>query len=53
MKKLIPILALLACLPVHAQDRVAEIYKQGLIAVDQGNVKAADAAFRSGSNFIQ
>ncbi len=45
MKKLIPVIVLLACLPAHA-DRVADIYKEGLIAVDQGNVKAAELAFR-------
>ena len=50
MKKLIATLALLACLPVQAQEtktqNASEIYKQGVIAVNEGNVKAADAAFR-------
>lgn len=45
MNKLILALALLAPLPASA-DNAAEIYKQGMIALDQGNVKAADAAFR-------
>lgn len=45
MNKLIVALALLAALPAHA-DQAADIYKQGMIALDQGNVKAADAAFR-------
>jgi len=45
MNKLILALALAATLPAHA-DRASDIYKQGLIAMDQGNVKAADAAFR-------
>ncbi len=45
MKKLIPVILLLAALPAAA-DRVADIYKQGLIAADQGNVKAAELAFR-------
>jgi tetratricopeptide (TPR) repeat protein len=45
MKKLILGIALLAALPAYA-DQAADIYKQGMIALDQGNVKAADAAFR-------
>src|SRR5690606_3692299 len=45
MQKLIPVIVLLACLPAHA-DRMADIYKEGLIAVDQSNVKAAELAFR-------
>lgn len=45
MKKLILALALIGALPVYA-DKAAEIYKQGLIAVEEGNAKAADAAFR-------
>lgn len=45
MNKLILALALLASMPVYA-DQAADIYKQGMIALDQGNVKSADAAFR-------
>jgi tetratricopeptide (TPR) repeat protein len=45
MKKLIIALIALAGLPAHA-DKAAEIYKSGLIAVQEGNVKAAEAAFR-------
>jgi len=49
MKKLILALAMLASLPAHAQQqtqRASDIYKQGMIAMDQGNVTAADLAFR-------
>lgn len=50
MNKLILALALLATLPAYSQEqkpqKVSDIYKQGMIAMDQGNVKAADAAFR-------
>ena len=46
MKKLILALVLLPCLYLQAADNVSEIYKQGMIAVDQGNVKAAELAFR-------
>ncbi len=45
MKKLILALVALTCVPAHA-DRAAEIYKEGMVAVDQGNVKAAQLAFR-------
>jgi len=45
MKKLILILALAASLPAHA-DKAAEIYKQGMIAVNEGNAAAAEAAFK-------
>lgn len=45
MKKLILILALAASLPAHA-DKAAEIYKQGMIAVSEGNAKAAELAFK-------
>ena len=45
MKKLILILALVGSLPAHA-DKAAEIYKQGMIAVSEGNAKAAEAAFK-------
>lgn len=45
MKKLILILALAASLPAHA-DKAAEIYKQGMIAVAEGNAEAAEAAFK-------
>lgn len=45
MNKLILAVALMAALPAYA-DKAGDIYKQGMIALDQGNVKAADAAFR-------
>jgi tetratricopeptide (TPR) repeat protein len=45
MKKLILALALSGCLPAFA-DQVADIYKQGLVAVSEGNAKAAELAFR-------
>ncbi|WP_193212736.1 STN domain-containing protein [Luteolibacter marinus] len=45
MKKLILALAMIGLLPASA-DEAAEIYKQGLIAVKEGNVTAADRAFR-------
>lgn len=46
MKRLIciPILAALASLPLRA-DTVADTYKQGLAAVQEGNVEAARIAF--------
>jgi tetratricopeptide (TPR) repeat protein len=44
MKKLILILAIFSCLPAHA-DKAADIYKQGMIAINEGNVKAAELAF--------
>lgn len=45
MKKLILALIAITSLPVHA-DKAAEIYKSGLIAVQEGNVNAAEAAFK-------
>jgi len=44
MKKLILAIAALACLPLRA-DQVANLYKQGLTAVEEGNVKGAEMAF--------
>jgi tetratricopeptide (TPR) repeat protein len=44
MKKLILMLAVLAALPARA-DTAAELYKQGLTAVEEGNVRAAELAF--------
>jgi tetratricopeptide (TPR) repeat protein len=45
MKKLIIALALFTSLPAFA-DKAAESYKLGLIAVKEGNVQAAEQAFR-------
>ena len=45
MKKLIVMLAVLATLPVRA-DTAADLYKQGLSAVEEGNVRAAELAFK-------
>lgn len=45
MKKLILLLALAGCLPALA-DPVADVYKQGMVAVSEGNAKAAELAFR-------
>lgn len=44
MKKLILMLAVLAALPARA-DTAADLYKQGLTAVEEGNVRAAELAF--------
>lgn len=44
MKRLIFILAALACLPLRA-DTIADTYKQGMAAVNEGNVEAARIAF--------
>ncbi|QJE96657.1 STN domain-containing protein [Luteolibacter luteus] len=45
MNKLILALALLASLPAYA-DKATDIYRAGMIAMDQGNVKAASDAFK-------
>lgn len=45
MKKLILALLALTCVSAHA-DKAAELYKSGLIAVKEGNAKAAETAFR-------
>lgn len=45
MKNLILVIAALSGLPVHA-DPAADIYRQGLIAVREGNVTAAETAFQ-------
>ncbi len=45
MKRLIFVLAALASLPLRA-DTVADTYKQGLAAVQEGNVEAARIAFK-------
>lgn len=45
MKNLVLILALAAALPLRA-DQAAAIYKQGVTAVQDGNVQAAEAAFK-------
>lgn len=45
MKHLVFLLTLAAALPLRA-DPAAEIYKQGLIAVNEGNVTAAETAFK-------
>jgi TolA-binding protein len=45
MKNLILALTAAACLSVHA-DPAADIYQQGLIAVREGNVTAAERAFQ-------
>lgn len=45
MKNLILVLALLTPLPVFA-DKAAESYKLGMIAVKEGNVQAAELAFK-------
>jgi hypothetical protein len=44
MKKLILMLAVLAALPARA-DTASDLYKQGLTAVEEGNVRAAELAF--------
>jgi tetratricopeptide (TPR) repeat protein len=44
MNKLILMLAVLAVLPVRA-DTAADLYKQGMTAMDEGNVRAAELAF--------
>ena len=45
MKKLILALLALTAIPAHA-DKAAELYKSGLLAVQEGNVKAAETAFK-------
>ena len=45
MKKLVIMLAVLAVLPVRA-DTAADLFKQGMTAVEEGNVRAAELAFK-------
>lgn len=45
MKKLILAIVAITCLPAFA-DKAAEVYKLGMTAVNEGNVTAAERAFR-------
>lgn len=45
MKKLILALIAISCLPAHA-DKAADMYKAGLTAVQEGDIQAAETAFR-------
>lgn len=45
MKKLILAIIAITCLPASA-DKAAELYKLGMTAVNEGNVTAAERAFR-------
>ena len=45
MKKLILALIALTAIPAHA-DKAAEMYQAGMVAVQEGDIQAAEAAFR-------